>query len=36
MSPELRHYINELEREYIDRYNILLANRTLFAEVIER
>jgi hypothetical protein len=32
----MRQYINELEREYIDRYNILVANRTVFAEVIDR
>lgn len=31
LTPEMRQYINELEKEYIDRYNILLANRAVFA-----
>jgi hypothetical protein len=31
MSLEMRQYINELEREYIERYNILLNNRALYA-----
>jgi hypothetical protein len=31
MTLEMRHYINELEREYIERYNILHNNRTLYA-----
>jgi hypothetical protein len=36
MSAELKQYLNELEREYIERYNILLGNRTIYSEMIER
>lgn len=36
LSPEIKQYINELEKEYISRYNILVNNRTVFDAVIEK
>lgn len=35
-SPEIKHYINELEREYISRYNTLISNRVIYEELIEK
>jgi hypothetical protein len=36
LSPEIKQYICELEKEYISRYNILVNNRTVFDAVIEK
>jgi hypothetical protein len=27
VSPEIKQYVNELEREYLERYNVLQNNR---------
>ena len=36
ISPEIKHYINELEREFIERYNILISNRIIYGEITEK
>jgi len=30
LSPEIKQFVNELEREYIERYNVLINNRRIF------
>jgi chaperonin GroEL (HSP60 family) len=36
LTPEIKQYINELEKEYIERYNILVGNRIIYEEILEK
>jgi NAD+--asparagine ADP-ribosyltransferase len=36
LSPDIKQYINELEKEYIERYNILVNNRTHYDNFVQK
>ena len=36
LSPEIKQYVSELEKQYIERYNILINNRIIFEHIFEK
>ena len=36
LAPQTKQYISELENQYIERYNIMINNRMIYDQIIER